>query len=33
TGEGQTLWMTSKGVNENGVQVSKFQFEWTVKRK
>jgi len=33
TGVGQTLWMTSKGVNEKGVQVSEFQFEWTVKRK
>ncbi|WP_213521153.1 DUF4442 domain-containing protein [Nonlabens sp.] len=33
TGVGQTLWMTSKGVNEKGVQVSEFHFEWTVKRK
>jgi hypothetical protein len=33
TGEGQTLWMTSKGVNEKGIQVSEFQFEWTVKKK
>lgn len=33
TGDGQTLWMSSQGVNEQGVQVSQFQFEWTVKRK
>jgi hypothetical protein len=33
TGDGQTLWMTSQGMNEQGVQVSQFQFEWTVKRK
>ncbi|WP_438968679.1 DUF4442 domain-containing protein [Nonlabens sp.] len=33
TGEGQTLWMTSNGVNEEGEQVSELQFEWTVKRK
>jgi len=33
TGEGQTVWMESTGVNEDGVQVSKFRFEWTVKRK
>ncbi|BAO55860.1 DUF4442 domain-containing protein [Nonlabens marinus] len=33
TGEGQTLWMESSGFNEEGIQVSKFRFEWTVKRK
>jgi hypothetical protein len=33
TGEGQTFWMTSKGVNEKGEQVSVFEFEWTVKAK
>lgn len=33
TGEGQTLWMESAGVNADGVQVSKFRFEWTVKLK
>lgn len=32
-GEGQTLWMESAGVNADGVQVSKFRFEWTVKLK
>ena len=33
TGEGQTFWMTSKGVNEIGEQVSVFEFEWTIKVK
>ena len=33
TGEGQTLWMKSTGVNEEGVQVSEFNFEWTIKVK
>ncbi|MDT0644719.1 DUF4442 domain-containing protein [Zunongwangia sp. F363] len=33
TGEGQTFWMTSKGYNEEGVEVSSFNFEWTVKVK
>ena len=33
TGEGQTIWMTSTGVNEDGVQVSSFSFEWSVKLK
>lgn len=33
TGEGQTFWMTSKGTNEDGVVVSTFEFEWTVKLK
>ncbi|MDT0678359.1 DUF4442 domain-containing protein [Autumnicola musiva] len=33
TGEGQTFWMTSMGYNEDGVEVSGFQFEWTVKVK
>lgn len=31
TGEGQTLWMSSEGVNESGETVSRFGFEWTVK--
>lgn len=31
TKEGQTCWMTSIGVNENGDVVSTFEFEWTVK--
>jgi Domain of unknown function (DUF4442) len=29
--EGQTVWLTSIGVNENGEQVSEMQFEWTIK--
>ena len=33
TGEGQTCWMKSIGVNEKGEIVSQFQFEWTVKSK
>ena len=33
TGEGQTFWMKSLGVNEDGVEVSVFEFEWTVKLK
>lgn len=31
TGEGQSFWMKSLGVNEEGVEVSIFEFEWTVK--
>ncbi|HUH46024.1 MAG TPA: DUF4442 domain-containing protein [Arenibacter sp.] len=33
TGEGQTIWMRSIGVNEEGVIVSTFNFEWTIKVK
>ncbi len=33
TGEGQTVWMESRGINQDGVQVSLFKFEWTVKKK
>ncbi|WP_422079545.1 DUF4442 domain-containing protein [Ulvibacterium sp.] len=33
TGEGQTFWMKSVGINEDGVVVSTFDFEWTVKLK
>ena len=33
TGEGQTVWMKSIGVNTDGVVVSTFEFEWTVKLK
>ncbi len=33
TGEGQTIWMKSVGVNEEGVTVSTFNFEWTVRVK
>lgn len=33
TGEGQTLWMTSIGLNKEGVKVSTFSFEWSIKIK
>ena len=32
-GEGQTIWMKAVGVNEEGVVVSTFNFEWTVRLK
>ncbi|MGB5227831.1 MAG: DUF4442 domain-containing protein [Eudoraea sp.] len=31
TGAGQTFWMKSVGINEDGIEVSTFNFEWTVK--
>ncbi|WP_203258535.1 DUF4442 domain-containing protein [Hyunsoonleella ulvae] len=33
TGAGQTIWMKSVGVNEGGVEVSTFNFEWSIKIK
>jgi len=33
TGDGQTFWMKSIGTNEEGVVVSTFEFEWTVRIK
>lgn len=33
TGEGQTLWMKSVGVNTDGTVVSTFNFEWTIRVK
>lgn len=33
TGDGQTVWLNSKGVNTDGVEVSNFNFEWTLKVK
>ena len=33
TGEGQTVWLNSNGYNEDGEQVSSFNFEWTIKVK
>ncbi|MRI00066.1 DUF4442 domain-containing protein [Kriegella sp. EG-1] len=33
TGEGETFWMKSVGINEDGVVVSTFNFEWTVRVK
>ena len=32
-GEGQTFWMKSIGTDENGVQVSEMDFEWSVRVK
>ena len=33
TGEGQTVWLSANGVNAEGVEVSSFNFEWTLKVK
>ncbi|MGF1556985.1 DUF4442 domain-containing protein [Paucihalobacter sp.] len=33
TGEGQTIWMNAIGTNSEGIQVSSFNFEWTLKLK
>lgn len=33
TGEGQTCRMKAKGLNSEGITVSVFEFEWTVKLK
>lgn len=33
TGEGQTFWMKSIGVNQKGEQVSEMNFEWSVRIK
>lgn len=33
TGEGQTFWMKSTGIDEKGNQVSVFEFEWTIRVK
>ena len=33
TGEGQTFWMKSIGVDEQGDQVSEMEFEWSVRAK
>ncbi len=33
TGEGQTIWVKSIGVNEEEVEVSTFNFEWSIKVK
>ncbi len=33
TGEGQTIWMKSVGTNTDGVEVSTFNFEWSIKVK
>lgn len=33
TNEGQTVWLKANGVNEEGIEVSTFNFEWTIKVK
>ena len=33
TGEGQTVWMKSIGTNSEGIEVSSFNFQWTIKLK
>ena len=33
TKEGQTVWLNSIGINAEGMQVSSFNFEWTIKVK
>jgi hypothetical protein len=33
SGEGETFWMRSIGYNEEGIEVSTFDFEWTVRKK
>ena len=33
TGEGQTVWMKAIGTNIEGIEVSTFNFEWTLKVK
>jgi hypothetical protein len=33
TGEGQTFWLKSVGINKEQIQVSEMHFEWTVKVK
>ena len=33
TREGQTVWLNANGVNSDGLQVSEFNFQWTLKVK
>ena len=33
TGEGQTVIVTSEGFNEEGISVSRFEYEWSLKVK
>lgn len=33
TSEGQRVWMSAKGINKEGAEVSHFNFEWTIKVK
>lgn len=31
--EGQTVWLNANGINKDGIEVSSFNFEWTLKVK
>ncbi len=33
SGEGQTVWLNARGINNDSVEVSNFNFEWTLKVK
>lgn len=33
SGEGETVWLHANGVNSDGIEVSQFNFEWTLKVK
>lgn len=33
TGEGQVMRLTSRGVNKEGEEVSRFEYEWSIKTK
>jgi len=33
TKEGQTVWLNSKGINAQGIEVSDFNFQWSLKVK
>ena len=33
TGDGQTIWLQSVGINEDSIVVSTFNFEWSIKLK
>ncbi len=33
SGEGQTVWLHSVGTNTEGIEVSEFNFQWTIKVK
>lgn len=33
TGEGQKLWLSAEGINQDGVVVSRFKFQWSLKVK
>lgn len=31
TGEGKTFWLCAKGYNEQGEEVSRFEFQWSIR--